>query len=266
MEPLAPGYTAGRTWFDNDQLVDQLADEIIKHGGDIHYQTAAADLQLQDGKVTTVEAASPNGRLNIESDAVVLATGGYESSPEKRASYYGPGFDDMKVRGSGYNTGEALEMALENGAVAAGQWSGAHMAIIDANAPDTGGGANRVDDYQYGLILNTDGKRFVDEGEDARAHTYAKFGREIFQQPAHQAFIIFDEYKQQHARATGPSDPVVAATLPALFESIAIDTDQALQTVREFNDACDPGEFDPNQLDGNAASVSCKVQLGVPCH
>jgi tricarballylate dehydrogenase len=71
-------------------------------------------------------------------------------------------------------------MAVQNGAVAAGQWSGAYMAIIDANAPDTGGGANRVDDYQYGLILNTDGKRLVDEGADARVHTYAKFGRKIF--------------------------------------------------------------------------------------
>jgi tricarballylate dehydrogenase len=61
------------------------------------------------------------------------------------------------------------------------------MALIDAASPDVEGGANRVDGYQYGVILNVDGERFVDEGEDARAHTYAKFGRRIFEQPEHRA-------------------------------------------------------------------------------
>jgi len=254
MEPLTTGYAAGRTWFDNDKLVDHLAEQIRNEGGEIRYRTAATDLKMSNGTVIGLQAAGPDKRYTIDADAVILAAGGYESSAEKRARHYGAGFDDMKVRGSGFNTGEVIDMALENGAIAAGQWSGAHMAIIDANAPDTGGGANRVDGYQYGLILNTDGERFVNEGEDARAHTYAKFGREIFKQPQSLGYILVDSDKQTHVRDTGPTEPITGDTLTELLEKLDLDTSQALDTIRTYNDACDPDEFDPDRLDGNAAT------------
>ena len=254
MEPLAVGYTAGRTWFDNDHLLEQLTSEIEAHGGDIYYRTSAEDIEFEGTAVTGVETVSGEGRIDFDCDAIVLACGAYESSSEKRVRYYGPGFDDMKVRGSGYNSGDALEMALDNGAEAIGQWSGAHMAIIDANAPDVDGGANRVDGYQYGLIINVNGERFVDEGEDARAHTYAKFGRRIFQEPEHLAYIILDADKNKLARATGPTDPYQAETIEALVEQLDVDAETAVETVEVFNDACDPGEFDPHKLDGNEAT------------
>jgi tricarballylate dehydrogenase len=254
MEPLAVGYTVGRTWFDNDQLLAALLDAIADHGGDVFYRTGTRSVELaDDGSVAAVEASDPEGRVRFDCGAAVLACGAYESSPEKRARYYGPGFDDMKVRGSGYNTGEAIEAAIDAGANAVGQWSGAHMAIIDANAPDTGGGANRVDGYQYGVILNADGRRFVDEGENARAHTYAKFGRKIFQQPGHVAYILLDAKTHDLVRATGPSEPHVAESLPELCAAIDVDTEVALETLVAFNEACDPGEFDPHTLDGNDA-------------
>lgn len=159
----------------------------------------------------------------------------------------------MTVRGSGYNTGEAIEMALDAGANAAGQWSGAHMALIDANSSDVGGGANRVDGYQYGVILDVNGERFLDEGEDARAHTYAKFGQEIFERPQHLAYVILDSKTQNLARATGPSDPYMAETLDDLIAQLDMDSERALETLRTFNDACAPSEFDPHVLDGNSA-------------
>jgi len=252
MEPLAVGYTAGRTWFDNDQLLARLVGEIEAHGGDVYYETSARDIDFEGTRVAGVETVSGDERVYFDCGAVVLACGAYESSPEKRARYYGPGFDDMKVRGSGYNTGDILEAAIDSGAEAAGQWSGAHMAIIDANAPDVGGGANRVDGYQYGVVLNVDGKRFVDEGEDARAHTYARFGREIFDQPEHLAYIVLDAKTADLARATGPTDPYRSETLADLLGDLDLDTGRALDTVERFNAACDPVAFDPDSLDGNA--------------
>ena len=41
-------------------------------------------------------------------------------------------------------------------------------------------------------MVNTDGNRFVDEGEDLRNHTYVKFGREIMKQPDRTAIQISD--------------------------------------------------------------------------
>lgn len=253
MEPLAVGYTVGRTWFDGEELVAHLTGEIESRGGDVYYDAEARDLAYgEDSRIRAVEVALEDELVTFACEAVVLAAGGYESNPQKRAKYYGPGFDDMTVRGSRYNTGEAIDMAEDAGAKAEGQWSGAHMALIDANSPPVEGGANRVDGYQYGLILNVDGERFVDEGEDARAHTYAKFGRRIFQEPEHRAYIVLDDERQELARATGPTDPFVADTLEDLFAQLDLDEEAALETVRAFNDACQPAEFDPHVLDGNA--------------
>ena len=260
MEPLAVGYTAGRTWFDNDSLLTHLVAEIIDLGGDVYYETAARRV-VQDhrSRIVGLDAVSGNVRARFSTPTLVLACGGFESSPEKRARYMGAGYDDMKVRGSPHNTGGAIEMALDAGANAVGQWSGAHMALIDANAPDFGGGANRVDGYQYGVILDVEGKRFLDEGEDARAHTYAKFGRAIFERPDHRAYVVLDAKTHDLARATGPTDPIVADNVKELFASIEIDAERARETVGEFNDACEDGDsdgdgksdgFDPHVLDG----------------
>jgi tricarballylate dehydrogenase len=144
---------------------------------------------------------------------------------------------------------------LDAGAKAVGQWGGAHMALIDAAAPAVEGGTNRIDGYQYGLLLNHDGERFVDEGEDARAHTYAKFGREIFEQPGREAFILVDAKTIDEVDATGPSDPVVGDDPLAVLDELGCERpDAAAATVEAYNAACDPGTFDPQVLDGNATA------------
>lgn len=256
MEPLAVGYTVARTWFDGEEAVGTLVEAAEDHGADVFYEAEARDLRFDGTRVTGIEAVVGDERRTFDCETVVVASGGYESSSRKRAAYMGAGYDDMKVRGSRYNTGEAIDMATDAGARATGQWSGAHMALIDANAPDFEGGANRVDGYQYGVILNVNGNRFVDEGEDARAHTYAKFGQRIFEEPEHRAYIVVDsEVNEELVRATGPSEPTKAESLDGLLAEIDVETEQALDTVRAFNAACDPGEFDPHTLDGNRAEL-----------
>ena len=158
----------------------------------------------------------------------------------------------MKVRGSRYNTGEAIDAAMDVGAKSEGEWGDAHMAIIDVESPDKEGGITRIDGYQFGVILNHDGERFVDEGEDSRAQTYAKFGRRIFDQPYHEAFIIVDSKTVDDVAHMGPGRPISADSIDALVRRLDIeDPEQAVETVEEFNAACDPGEYDPEVLDGN---------------
>ena len=253
MEPLAVGYTVARTFFDGEEVVPYLLGQIEEEGGDLAFETTVKNILFdEDNRVDVVEIVSDT-RTTVDCGAVVLAAGGYESSPEKRAKYYGAGYDDMTVRGSRYNTGKAIQNALDAGAQAAGQWSGAHMALIDAESPPVEGGANRVDGYQYGVMLNVNGEWFVDEGQDARAHTYAKFGRLIFEEPDHRAYIVLDARHQELARATGPSDPFVADTLEGLVDQLNLNREQALETLEAYDAACDPDEFDPHTLDGNAA-------------
>jgi tricarballylate dehydrogenase len=161
----------------------------------------------------------------------------------------------MKVRGSRYNTGEGVDAALDIGAKTDGEWGDAHMAIIDAESPDVEGGITRIDGYQYGVMINHAGERFVDEGQDARAHTYAKFGRRIFEQPYHEAFIIVDSKTVDDVAHMGPGRAIQADSLESLANRLDIeDVDQAVETIEAFNDACDPGEYDPDKLDGNETS------------
>lgn len=257
MEPLAVGYTVARTWFDGEEAVAALVETAKEYEADVFYEAEARDLHFDGTRVTGIDAVVGDDRRTFDCNAVIIASGGYESSSQKRAAYMGAGYDDMTVRGSRYNTGEAIEKAIDAGARATGQWSGAHMALIDAGAPAFEGGANRVDGYQYGVILNVNGERFVDEGEDARAHTYAKFGRRIFEEPEHRAYIVVDSVVQEELiRATGPSDPTSADEFEALFQKIDIDAERALETVTEFNTACNPDEFDPHTLDGNSVNLS----------
>ncbi|WP_331232387.1 FAD-dependent tricarballylate dehydrogenase TcuA [Natronorarus salvus] len=252
MEPLNVGYTVARTFFDGEELVAELVEAAERDGASFTYRAEAHELLFDSGTVAGVRARTDDGDVKYKADAVVVAAGGYESSEEKRTRYYGPDYDAMKVRGSRYNTGEGIEMVLKAGGRATGQWGGAHMALIDSESPKYEGGANRVDGYQYGVLLNNEGKRFFDEGEDARAHTYAKLGRIIFEEPGHEAFIVIDDSLTEHMRATGPGDWVTGDTIREVLAELGCENpEQGERTVETFNEATDPGEFDPDSLDGN---------------
>lgn len=253
MEPLNVGYTAARTFFDGPQLVDALVDAAEEAGATFRYRTEAREITFEDGAVSGVRARSDEGIVDLRADVVIAAAGGYESSEEQRTRYYGPEYDAMTVRGSRYNTGEGIEMVLDAGGRATGQWGGAHMALIDSAAPKYEGGANRVDGYQYGVLINDEGERFFDEGEDARAHTYAKLGRIIFEQPDHVAYIVIDDPLTEHMRATGPGGWVSGDTIVDVLSELGCGRpERGAETIAAYNAGTDPDGFDPDVLDGNA--------------
>jgi tricarballylate dehydrogenase len=134
---------------------------------------------------------------DIGAKAVVLACGGFEANAEWRARYLGPGWEVAKVRGTRFNVGDGLRMALAIGAMPTGQWSGSHSVAWDNNAPPTGdlsvGDAFQKYSYTFGIMVNAEGRRFVDEGADVRLKTYSKLGRIILSQPDQFAWQVFDK-------------------------------------------------------------------------
>lgn len=255
-QPPHAGYASGRVWLDGEQFVSEFVDVLEDEGVDIYYNAPARHLTQDDtGRVSGVEVKLDDRIVTFEAGSVVLACGGYESDKEKRTIYYGPGYESMKVRGSRYTTGEAIDAARDIGAKAEGQWSGAHMALIDAASPDVEGGITRVDGYQFGVIVNHNGERFFDEGEDTRDHTYAKLGRIIFEQPYHEAFIIVDSSRNDLVAHMGESRPITADSIDRLAERAGIENvEKTVETLESFNAACDPGEFEPNDLDYNSTT------------
>jgi tricarballylate dehydrogenase len=192
--------------------------------------------------------------------AVVLACGGFEANREWRARYLGPGWDMAKVRGTRYNTGDGIRMALDIGAQSYGQWTGCHAVAWERYANDYGDvdgqhSAGYRHSYPFGLMVNANGERFVDEGADFRNYTYAKYGRAVLAQPGNYAWQVFDsqalyllrdEYKMRGATK------VRADTLEELVKRMQdVNPEGFLKTIRDYNAAVKRDVlFDPNVKDG----------------
>lgn len=231
-----------------------------RHDVEIRHASGAVRL-VQDarGRVTGVVTREDDGFREISARAVVLGCGGFEANPEWRARYLGRPWDHAKVRGTRYNTGDGLRMALEIGALPCGQWTGCHSTPIDAGAPPHGDRTltdktNRLS-YPFGVLIDVTGRRFFDEGEDFQLYTYAKLGGLILNQPRGVAYQIFDDkvvglLEPRYKTGT----PVTADSLGALVAQLPVDRTRCVETLEAYNGAVKPGVFDPAIRDGLATS------------
>ena len=226
-------------------LVESLTKIAQKAGIEIWYGARALSLIADDAGVHGVTVRKDGKTLQVKSKAVVLAAGGFQANTEWRTRYLGPGWELAKVRGTRFNTGDAIRMALDAGAAAHGNWSGSHAVAWDRNAPETGdlavGDGFQKHSYPWGVYINAEGKRFVDEGADFRNYTYAKYGRVILEQPGMFAWQVFDakiipalrdEYRIKQVTK------VRADTLEELVKKMdGVNAQNALREIREYNKA-----------------------------
>lgn len=243
-------------------LSDRLFEIAEKSGIAIAYETKANALRLNDrGAVVGIGIRDADGQREVSCGAVVLACGGFEANREMRTRYLGPDWELAKVRGTRFNTGDGIRMALEIGAQPYGHWSCCHAVAWNLMAGDVGdlrvGDLHQKHSYPLGIIVNREGKRFVDEGADFRNYTYAKYGREILKQPGRMAFQIFDSktiplLRDEYRQRSGPSyvTKVTATTIEELADGLMIDPAGLKRTIEEFNAAVQPGDFNPSILDG----------------
>src|SRR4051795_8903647 len=240
-------------------LVKMLTEAATKRGIKIRYETRALSLVYDGVRVDGVRIRHQGVESELRSKSVVLACGGFESNAEWRTRYLGPGWELAKVRGTRFNTGDGIRMALDIGASPAGNWSGCHAVGLDNNAPEFGdlsvGDAFQKHSYPFGVMVNATGKRFVDEGADFRNYTYAKYGRVILEQPDQFAWQVFDrkvlhllrdEYRIK--RVTKVSAATLAELAPKLE---GVDAAAFLDEIGAFNAAVRADvPFNPNVKDG----------------
>jgi tricarballylate dehydrogenase len=239
-------------------LSDDLFSLAERAGVEVRYGTKAVALRMDDARrIRGLVVETEDAREEIDARAVVLACGGFEANAEMRTRYLGPGWDLAKVRGTQFNTGDGIRMALAAGAMAYGHWSGCHAVAWDLNAPPFGnrgiGDLYQKHSYPLGIVVNVDGRRFVDEGADFRNYTYAKYGREILRQPHRAAFQIFDAKVSHLLRDEYRIAQVTKAeanSIEELADALGIDATALVDTVRAFNASIVDAEFDPSRLDG----------------
>jgi tricarballylate dehydrogenase len=224
-------------------------------GVQIRYQSPVERLDIEDGRFV---AAWVNGE-RLTAASCVLAAGGFESNRDWLREAWGQNergewpADNFLIRGTRFNQGTLLRHLLQDhGADRIGDPTQAHMVAIDARAPLYDGGiCTRIDCVSLGVVVNRDGQRFYDEGEDFWPKRYAIWGRLVAQQPGQVAWSIID------AKAIGRFMPPVfpgvkADSLPALARQIGVDEATFMATLDGYNAACRPGQFDHTALDNCA--------------
>ncbi len=247
------------TWGGGEGLIELETKAALERGIEILYETRALSLLYDHEKVYGVTVKHKGKVRDIHAKAVILAAGGFESNAEMRTRYLGPGWEMAKVRGTRFNTGDGINMALAIGAMSHGNWSGCHAVGWDMNAPEFGdltvGDNFQKHSYPLGVMLNADGVRFVDEGADFRNYTYAKYGREILNQPGMIAWQIFDQKVIKSLRDEYRIRRVTKVTANTLEELVTklegVNADKALETLKAYNAAVDTDTpFNPAVLDG----------------
>jgi tricarballylate dehydrogenase len=240
-------------------LVAALHAAARRSGIALFYGARARALLLDERRVKGVEVRQGGRSFTVAAKAVVLACGGFEANAEWRTRYLGPGWDLAKVRGTRFNTGDGIRMALEAGAMPYGHWSGCHAVGWDRNAPEFGdlavGDGFQKHSYPFGIMVNATGRRFVDEGADFRNYTYAKYGRVVLEQPSQFAWQIFDAKVLHLLRDEYRIRQVTKARADTLEELAGklegVDRDAFLREIDAYNRAVRRDiPFDPTVKDG----------------
>ncbi|PFH53918.1 hypothetical protein AMATHDRAFT_717 [Amanita thiersii Skay4041] len=264
-------------------LIDTHQRALQKAGVIICFNTPVTFILMDGDVVTGVRVEKDGVQLEIGAPNVILAAGGFEANAELRAQYLGKNWERARVRGTPYNTGDGFKLVRSIGAKLCGDWAGCHSTAWDANAEPNAGRRDLTNQftksgYPLGIMINALGKRFVDEGEDYRNYTYAKFGRAILSQPGGYAFQIWDSQVTDRLRKEEYGDGVVEKIFADSIETLADELlEKGLQarkefisTVNEFNKAvyCNRSEnptslWDPAIKDG-LSTQSSALQLSLP--
>jgi tricarballylate dehydrogenase len=217
----------------------------------VRYDAPVDALEIDHGRF----AAARIGAERIEARACVLAAGGFESNRAWMREAWGQDVrgdwpsDNFLIRGTRFNQGVLLRRMMEAGADIIGDPTQAHCVAIDARAPLYDGGiVTRVDCVSLGVVVNREGRRFYDEGEDFWPKRYAIWGRLVARQPGQVGYCIIDS--QAVGRFMPPVFPGAQAdTLEELARQLQLPEAALQQTLQAFNAACRPGHFDHTVLD-----------------
>jgi tricarballylate dehydrogenase len=218
----------------------------------VRYDTPVAEVELDGDRFLAVLTESGE-RLTARS--CVLASGGFESNREWLREAWGRNdrgewpADNFLIRGTRFNQGVLLKYMMNAGADIIGDPSQGHCVAIDARAPLYDGGiCTRIDCVSLGVVVNREGDRFYDEGEDFWPKRYAIWGRLVAQQPGQIGYSIID--RKVIGRFMPPVFPgVTAQTLPELAAKLELPVDAFMRTLDSFNAACQPGSFNHTVLD-----------------
>ncbi|HVX77549.1 MAG TPA: FAD-binding protein [Bradyrhizobium sp.] len=239
-------------------IIERLSEAALQAGVQITYGCEAMHIAADERCRYVLKTAGDHGERTMEADAIVLASGGFQGSPDMMRTHFGPAAATMKLisPGTRFDTGDGIRLAQNLGASPSGDWNGMHAEPIDPRSQQS---APVVLVYPYGIVVDRNGQRFFDEGGGLVHETWEAFARDIhFSRPGSIAYAILDsrlfEISGFERAIRSEVPPYQAATLDALAAMIDVPADALKKTVKSFNEAAsgDPTQFDATSCDGLA--------------
>ena len=238
-----------------DVLLRRLGGNLEERGGKLLRGIRATRLLLEEGRCVGVAAEVEGREIEYRANAVVIADGGFQSSPEYLAKFITQDPSKLFQRNAESGTGDGLRMAAAAGADLRGmdRFYG-HLLSIDAPHRE------RLWPYPYldalvvaGILIGRDGKRFCDEGMGGVYATNCVaqlagplsstviFDHEIWEKAGKQGLISANPHLPKEGGTLH-----IADTLEALAEKIRLSdtviSDRVLsQTVHDYNAALENG-------------------------
>lgn len=222
-------------------------------GVTVVYEAQVKHVHLEGDEFTHMDVSVAGGPVEqIRGKAAVLASGGFQSDIEWLTRAWGPAAANFLIRGTPYNRGVVLKDMLDQGCDTVGDPTQCHAVAIDGRAPKYDGGiCTRLDCVPFSIVVNKDGDRFYDEGEDTWPKRYAIWGRLVAAQPEQVGYAIIDS-KSIDLFMPSVFPAIKAHTLEELGRKLGIDGVKLGQTAAQYNASTRPGNFHPTELDGLA--------------
>jgi len=251
---LAGTLHLGRTnaWFlgGGKAMLNALYRHAERLGVSVRYDAEVVGLDVRGGHFHSASVLMDGKtRVNIAAKAVVVAAGGFQSNLAWLRQAWGPAADNFLIRGAPFDTGTLLKILLDLGAESVGEPTQAHMVPIDARSPKFDGGiVTRLDCVTLGIVVNKNGERYYDEGEDFWPMRYAIWGRLVAQQPDQISYVFIDS-KTLDRFMPSVFPAVKGNTIAEVAEQFKLPVDQVEATLADYNRAVQPGNFDHTILD-----------------
>lgn len=218
-------------------MINALYATASRLGVTIGYDSEVVSLGFDDDRGCEAEIVRGGSIERVAANTMVLCSGGHQANLDWLRESFGTAADGFMIRGTPYVTGSILRLLLDAGARPVGDPARCHMVAVDARGPKFDGGiVTRITGIPHGIVVDRDGARFHDEGEDARKTHFARWGARIADCPGQIAYLIMDARGLSRALPTA-LPPIRADTLAALATALGLEPAALETTIRDFNAA-----------------------------
>lgn len=224
-----------------NELIKNYSKKAEELGIEVITEADVKEILSKDGKVCGVKAETNDGELVVNAKSVVVASGGFGANAEMCYENDNEVDEHVLSTNSPGATGDGITMSEKLGADTVGMDQIQLYPVCDV---ETGKLLYCGDTRLVGgaLLVNKEGKRFVEELDTRRAISMA-----IKEQTDYVGYVLWDETSNEKT-GTMESNPeeakslfdrglmVKADTIEELAEHFDIDKDALLETVKTFNE------------------------------